>query len=332
MPTPRQLDLFDAPDEPRDPPPWASPEAAALASRLPAGLHLGTCSWSFPGWEGLVFDRGRRPRTARDLARDGLAEYARHPLLRTVEIDRSFYAPLPEDDLRRYASQLPPGYRCCLKAPAAVTSIALPHVPLDAGPPQPNPDYLSIARLHADLLDACARAFEEHVGPIVLEFPRAPRALRPTPTAFARDLARFLAELPRGFSWAVELRDRSLLTPAYAETLARHGVAHAYTYWSDMPSPADQAQRLPVEAAPFLLLRLLLKPGRRYEQERERFAPFDRLAEPDADMRAQVVALTRAALARGVPAWILANNKAEGSAPLTLFALAEALATEPPPA
>jgi uncharacterized protein YecE (DUF72 family) len=323
VPAPLQLDLFGAPEEPH---PSLAPEAVALAARLPEGLRLGTCSWSFPGWEGLVFARGRRPRSVRDLARDGLAEYARHPLLRTVEIDRSFYAPLPEDDLRRYANQLPAGYPCCLKAPASVTSLVLPHAPLDAGPPRPNPDYLSVARLHADLLDACARVFAEHVGPIVLEFPRAPRALRPTPAAFARDLGRFLAELPRGFHWAVELRDRRLLTPAYAETLALHGVAHAYTYWSDMPSPAEQARQVPVEPAPFLLLRLLLKPGRRYEDERERFAPFDRVVEPDADLRAQVAALARGALARGQPSWVLANNKAEGSAPLTLFALAEMLA------
>ena len=58
-----------------------------------------------------------------------------------------------------------------------------------------------------------------------------------------------------------------------------------------------------------------------------RFKPFDRLVEPDEKMRGQVVALTRRALARGRRVYILVNNKAEGSSPLTVLALARRLAT-----
>lgn len=339
---PRQLSLFGDPggDVPAAPPraepaadvPASRPDVMALATRLPAGVRLGTCSWSFPGWEGIVYTRGARPRRTADLSREGLAEYARHPLLRTVEIDRSFYAPIPEDDLRRYASQLPDGYRCCFKAPAVVTSLVRPHAGRGPGAPERNDDYLSVARLEAELLEPCRRAFEAHTGPIILEFPRAPRTLRPAPRVFARDLDRFLSGLPRDFGYAVELRDRALLTPAYREVLARRGVAHAYTYWSDMPPPAEQERHVPADPAPFLLMRLMLAPGRRYEDERERFAPFDKLVEPDEDMRAQVVTLARRALARGQNVWVLANNKAEGSAPLTLFALAEHLAAPAGPA
>ena len=50
------------------------------------------------------------------LAREGLREYARRPLLRTVGIDRSFYAPIPDDDLKRYPGQLPDGFLACAKA------------------------------------------------------------------------------------------------------------------------------------------------------------------------------------------------------------------------
>ena len=30
-------------------------ESRALAARLPAAVHFGTSSWSFPGWAGLVY-------------------------------------------------------------------------------------------------------------------------------------------------------------------------------------------------------------------------------------------------------------------------------------
>src|SRR5918993_608000 len=120
-------------------------EARTLVGRVPQGVHFGTSSWSFPGWKGLVYSAGRAQAT---LAREGLREYARHPLLTTVGVDRSYYAPIPIPDLREYASQLPPGFRCCFKAPAAVTALALGAPGQQTG----NPDFLSVDRLVTDLL------------------------------------------------------------------------------------------------------------------------------------------------------------------------------------
>jgi uncharacterized protein YecE (DUF72 family) len=70
----------------------------ALARHLSPQLYLGTSSWTFPGWQGLVYDRAA---SASVLARYGLAAYARHPLLRTVGLDRTFYAPIAADDMLR---------------------------------------------------------------------------------------------------------------------------------------------------------------------------------------------------------------------------------------
>src|SRR5687767_7510687 len=114
--SPAQLSLFEpapsaapppAPDP--DPMPAIYDEAARIAARLPPGLHLGTSSWSFPGWHGIVYSARR---STDELAREGLVEYVRHPLLTTVGIDRSFYAPVPASDFVRYAAQLPEGFRC----------------------------------------------------------------------------------------------------------------------------------------------------------------------------------------------------------------------------
>jgi uncharacterized protein YecE (DUF72 family) len=294
-------------------------EARELAGRLPGGVYFGTSSWGFPGWRGIVYSS---TRSQVSLAREGLREYARHPLLTTVGVDRSYYAPMPIADLQEYAAQLPPGFRCCFKAPAAVTALAL-------GPPGqqvPNPDFLSADRLQTDLLAPCAAVFRSHTGPIILEFPAVHRALRLSPPDFHQRLDRFLGMLPRDFEYAVELRDARLLLPAYRAILARHGVAHTYNYWSAMPRPADQAAVVPPEESPFSVVRLLLRPGTWYEDQRERFKPFDRLVDADEGMRADVVAVTRRALARGRRVFILVNNKAEGSSPLTVMALARRLA------
>ena len=291
----------------------------ALAARLPGDVRFGTCSWAFPGWAGLVYSRERK---ASDLAHDGLAEYSRHPLLRTVEIDRSYYAPVPEADFDRYASQLPPGFRCALKAPAAVTSIQLPH----KREVRPNPDFLNAARLEEELIGPAHRCFAGHLGPLILEFPAPRFPLELPPRAFAEQLDEFLGRLPAGFDYAVELRHPAWLSPLYRQVLARHRVAHVYSYWSHMPRPAAQERAVPMDGARFLLVRLLLPPGARYEAQKDAFEPFDRLHAPDPAMRREVVALCRAALARRLPAYVLVNTKAEGSSPLTIRGLAEALA------
>lgn len=320
-----RLPLFEEDDaqEPSSPAPapWEAPELHALAARLPDGVRCGTSSWSFPGWRGIVY---RADASAQTLAREGLREYARHPLLRTVGIDRSYYAPIPEADLRRYAAQLPPGFPCCLKAPAAVTSMFVPETGVPGGRTR-NPAFLSADLLVAELVEPCLRAFAGHVGAIILEFPPVAPGLRPDPVEFVERLDACLAALPRDVRYAVELRDRRLLTPAYRDVLVRHGAAHVFNYWTAMPMPAAQAAVVPVERLPFIVIRLLLAPGTRYEDQRERYRPFDRLVDPAPGMRADVLHLLDRAIRARQPAFLLVNNKAEGSAPLTIRAILEQL-------
>jgi uncharacterized protein YecE (DUF72 family) len=291
-------------------------EARAIAGQLPSDLHFGTSSWSFPGWAGIVYSS---ERTTTALAREGLREYAQHPLLTTVGIDRSYYAPIPVEDLRSYAEQLPNRFRCCIKAPAGVTAFTLGR---PGGRAEKNPDFLSLDRLEGDLLQPLSVAFEKNAGPIILEFPPSARALQLEPAAFLDRLNRFLAALPHGFEYCVELRDSRLLTTEYAAMLAEHRVAHTFNYWSAMPGLAEQAAVVPPEDPPFSVVRLLLKPGTWYEDQREAFRPFNRIVEPDPSMRRNVVAIAGRALKRKKRVYILVNNKAEGSSPLTVMALA----------
>jgi uncharacterized protein YecE (DUF72 family) len=289
-----------------------------IAAALPAGVRFGTSSWSFPGWRGLVYP-GRL--ATGQLARDGLREYARHPLFGTVGVDRSYYARVPDEDFRRYADQLPDGFPCCCKAPARVTSALKP----ERGSNQPNPDFLSAGRFIEDLLDPVGRLFRTHAGPFILQFPPMLRRSGLDRAAFVEGLDRLLGQLPRDFQYAVEVRDRALLGDDYARVLARHGTAHVYNAWTAVPLPAEQADLVPVDAMPFVMVRLLLRPGATYEEQREAFAPFDRLVAPDERMRDQVVDLVGRAVALAIPAYVLVNNKAEGSSPLTIEALAERL-------
>ena len=295
-------------------------EAADLARRIPARVRFGTSSWSFPGWKGLVYSRGA---TETSLAREGLREYAQHPLLRTVGIDRSYYAPIPDEDLRRYASQLPAGFLACTKAPALVTSAELPG--RDGGA---NPEFMSARRLIDDVLAPFERSFAAYAGPFILEFPPVRAAAGIDSRVFVRALDGLLGALPPRFRYAVELRNRHFLTPDYARVLAMHGAGHVYNYWSAMPMPGDQTAVVPPESLPFAVVRLLLAPGTWYDDQRARFRPFNRIVAEDGTMRAQAVSIARRVAAMDRDAFLLVNNKAEGSSPLTVMGLARLLADE----
>ena len=66
-------------------PAWLDEGLFRLGRQLPASVYLGTSSWSFPGWQDIVYSR---QYTEAQLARAGLAAYAQHPVLRAVDPTR----------------------------------------------------------------------------------------------------------------------------------------------------------------------------------------------------------------------------------------------------
>jgi hypothetical protein len=98
-----QLGLFGAQVSAPAVEPLVTDADRELAARLPPFVRFGRSSWSFAGWNGIVF---RGSATDEDLARGGLAAYVQHPLFRAVGIDRSHYRPLRDEDLASYRAQI----------------------------------------------------------------------------------------------------------------------------------------------------------------------------------------------------------------------------------
>jgi len=324
----RQRSLFDDDPGPDREPRGVRPvEPAAidasihqLASALPARIRLGTSSWSFPGWTGLVYaaDRGRPPGEQR-LARVGLAAYARHPLLRAVSIDRGFYAALTEADFARYAADVPADFRFVVKAPAAVTDAVVRRG--KAEPAGENPTFLD-ARLAADaFVKPALQGLGDRLGALVFQFPPLGR-LAADPVRLVARVAAFLTVLPqppRG-TLAVEFRDPALADPRAARLLADAGAVPCLAVHARMPPVAEQAAAWGVESGRMpLVARWSLHAGRGYEEAKADYFPFDRLVEEDEPSRA---ALARLAAAVDRDVLVTINNKAEGSAPLSVMRLA----------
>ena len=311
----RQLGLFgdESPEgvEPVAPAP-ADEALRGLAAKLPSRLRLGTSSWSFPGWEGLVYG-ARGKLTPQRLARRGLSAYAQHPLLRAVGLDRSYYTPLSREVYARYRVDVPDDFRFLVKAPAALVSN----------------DGARFLDVETALKDFVAPS-QEGLGPdktaaLLFQFPPLPLAGLGGRAAFTAKLHAFISALPKGPVYAVEVRNRELWHRELPAALADAGAVPCFNVHPLVPAVAEQ-RRYCGELPPVVVVRWMLHAGLRYGAAKARYAPFDRLVDPDRSSRDQVAALVVEAAAHGRETTVVANNKAEGSAPLTLRSLAEQLA------
>jgi uncharacterized protein YecE (DUF72 family) len=325
---PHQLPLFadaDAVD-----PAAVDPAAAAIAAGLASQVRLGTSSWSFPGWTGLVYaDRNGRVATEQMLARHGLAAYAAHPLFRTVSLDRTFYAPLTAGEFAGYAAQVPADFRFVVKAPAVITDPVIRRSG-SGEPARDNPTFLDAAAARVAFTEPAAAGLGPRTGPLVFQFPPlGRRLLADLPRLIAR-LHAFFAALPRGPCYAAEIRDPPLAGPELTAALQDAGVVPCLAIHARMPTAADQAAAFGLEQDALeprvpLVVRWNLHAGRDYEGAKADYAPFNRLVEEDRPTRLALARLARTAAATGREVFITINNKAEGSAPLSVRALAAAI-------
>lgn len=301
----------------------------ALGAELPANIHLGTSSWAFPGWRRLVYGESVSESL---LSREGLKAYGQHPLLRSVSLDRTFYAPISEAQYATYAGQVPDGFRFVVKAPNLVTDAVLRQ---DKGTPVgPNPSFLDAAMATEHFVEPCLAGLGAKAGPLVFQFSPLPLDVLADPAGWVDRLEAFLEALPplpaaqasdHAF-YAVEFRDADVVTPRMMKMLARRDARYCVAIHSRMPAAARQLQAVAASGPGPLVVRWNLLAGQRYEAAKARFAPFDKLVVPDPDTRHALAEAAAIAHQSGTPVWITANNKAEGCAPLTLKALAEEIA------
>lgn len=195
-----------------------------------------------------------------------------------------------------------------------------PRYGLEAG--KANPHFLN-AKLFTDLMLTPYREakFEPHTGPFLFEFQRHGMSRE----EFCTRLDAFFSQLPTDFKYAVEIRNAGIPGPAYREVLSRHSVAHVYNHWSYMPSLAEQHQRMETFTAPFTVLRLLTPLKMSYAEAKKRAEPYNKIVAELPDMRRETVMLIQQAMRQVKTSYVLVNNRAEGSALLTVQGLVEIL-------
>jgi uncharacterized protein YecE (DUF72 family) len=310
----------------------SDPQLRNLADRLPARLYMGTSSWSFPGWKGLVW--GGDYSDSR-LSKQGLSAYGRHPVLRSVSLDRSFYRPLSAAEYAAYAAQVPDDFRFVVKAPALVCDARVRGE--DGRGMQDNPAFLDPKLAASEFVQPALEGLGDKIGALVFQLSPLPAARLARMPELLQRLSAMLAALPAlapiapDGVVAVEVRNPEFLTPAFAAVLKVAGATYCLGLHPKMP-PIDEQLPLLRSLWPGPLVcrwSLNRKHGAYgYEEAKGLYEPFDALVDPDPATRQALARVVAGTTGAGFAAYVTINNKAEGSAPLSVVELAKAVAAD----
>ena len=144
--------------------------------------------------------------------------------------------------------------------------------------------------------------------------------------SFIERLQRFLEALPEGPLYTIELRTPAFLTEAYALMLEATGATHCYNVHPAMASLERQLDTVRAFEQPALVMRWMLHAGLKYQVAKDRYQPFDKIVDEDPDSLERIAVAALDALVAEKNVFVVVNNKAEGSSPLSVFRLAERIA------
>lgn len=287
-------------------------------------LRIGTCSWKYDSWKGLVYDPDRSYRPD-----DYLADYARH--YSTVEIDQWFWSlfptgvRLPDPAVSRgYAESVPEDFVFTVKAPNALTlthHYARQAKGAEEFANRPNAQFLSHALL--DQLLARLRPLGGKLGSLMFQFEYLNRQKMPSSDAFLEKLHAFFSRAPREVPFAIESRNPNYLGEPFFRLLEEHRVAFVYLEGYYMPPIREVFERCRPAVADHCVIRLH-GPDRKGIEE-QAGGTWNRIVSPQPESIAAAAEIYLANREHSIRTFVNVNNHFEGSAPLTILRFLERL-------
>ncbi len=272
-------------------------------------LYLGTCSWKYPSWEGLVYS-SREPANY-------LEEYARK--YNSVEVDQWFWslgrtgASLPRREVvADYDASTPADFRFSIKCPNALT---LTHQYARKGEPLvENPRFLD-TDFFLRFIESVALIVPKTVV-FMFQFEYLNRDKMHSKQVFLEKLSRFLNSLPRDLPYAVEIRNPRWMDDSWFDFLREHQVAPVLLqgYWmDDVPTILNQYG---ARIGDTICVRLH---GEDREGMEERTGEdWSKIVRPKDEEIERIAGSLKIQYGNGKRLIVNFNNHYEGSAPLTI--------------
>lgn len=293
-------------------------------SRLPPNLHLGTCSWKYDDWKGLVYDSDKTYSPD-----DYLPDYAKH--FDTVEIDQWFWSLFPggiklpdPPAVQTYADSVPEDFTFTMKVP---NSITLTHYYAKQSARykdfanRPNEHFLDIDLFNRFL--ESLKPLAGKLGPIMFQFEYLNKKKMPSLQVLLDRLSEFFDQAPPGFDYAVETRNPNYLKEVYFAFLREKGLSPVLVEGYYMPPISEVVSQFDISSGQSTVIRLM-GPDR---QEIEKLAGnhWDKIVSPQDESMTGIVGIIKKQVEQGREVYINVNNHYEGCAVLTIGKLLEKL-------
>jgi len=278
-----------------------------------AGLRIGTCSWKYPSWHGLVYSAPK--------GINYLREYTSH--YNTVEIDQWFWSLFGETSIRlpkpadvvAYRESVPDDFVFSVKLP---NSLTLTHFyrKKKSDPQMSNAYFLSPALLERFLsqLDP----LRDVLGPVMFQFEYLNRQKMQSQKRFQELFDRFLEHVPRLYQYAMEIRNANYLNESYFEFLERNGLGLVLLQGYYMPSIIGLYTRWKSYILRHKLVVIRLHGPDRKGVEKRTGKRWNQIVDPKDEELREIANMVAELLDHGADVYVNVNNHYEGSAPLTI--------------
>jgi uncharacterized protein YecE (DUF72 family) len=157
-------------------------------------------------------------------------------------------------------------------------------------------------------------ALADKLGPMLFQFGYFNKSAFAGVSDFLARLLPFLKTLPKGYKFALEIRNKNWLVPKFADVLREHNIALALIDQSWMPRPAEWFSRFDPITADFTYVRWL---GDRKGIEKETKTWDKTIVDRKADL-VEWVEILKKVQKRGIQILAFANNHYAGHGPETI--------------
>ncbi len=272
-------------------------------------LYLGTCSWKYPSWQGLLYSSAEPANY--------LEEYARN--YSTVEVDQWFWslgkssAALPrKETVAEYDAATPADFRFTVKCPNAIT---LSHHRGKKGEPLTPNDLFLDTEFFLRFLGSVGPLVPK-IGLFIFQFEYLNQQKMPSKQAFFERIEGFAQSLPADLPYAFEIRNPRWMDDGWFALLERHDFAPVFLqgYWMD--DVATSIQKHFNRIGRRVCLRLH---GEDREGMEERTGEdWSAIIRPKDDELGPILETVVRLIDGGRQVFLNVNNHYEGSAPLTI--------------
>jgi uncharacterized protein YecE (DUF72 family) len=161
------------------------------------------------------------------------------------------------------------------------------------------------------------------LGPVMFQFEYLNRKKMTSLEAFVDQLAEFFAHAPKGFDYAVEIRNPNYLQPAYFDFLTHANITPVFIEGYYMPPISEVVDKFDIPSKNMMIIRLM-GPNRQ-EIEKLTGKKWDRIAAPKENSLKSVAQIVGKNIEQKRRVVVNINNHYEGCAVLTINRLIDLL-------